>query len=379
MSAQVANPIRRPNAWERREKMKSERRKSNPVSPAATGNSAIRRGHGLDRSSSDGKINEQNIRGEDKDLPPAFRSLFVPSTSQEQRLKRAGRRVVSRRSDGTTPISKSRIRERQTRKLNILESFAKQGLDDSNSNDLITKLSVTKPTSPKTDDSGSDDERSIDPSTIQKVFSKARKMDEDQNNSKNRSFGGSDGGHGSSGNLNKSFSLDLSSHAGYRNTQGDINTSASDDQWARFKLLGRIGLGNIQPSAAAKVMIRHNVKVIVGIIMKIVALRENDDHAASKGMHNRSIEFKTGNLLAEVREAVGVKKTRARYKRDPESIKLSSKVTSELEDYVTVISFMYRGMNKMLLIKAYLHESLDTHLSVSQIILFTILSMPRLF
>jgi hypothetical protein len=336
MSAQVANPIRRSNAWEKRERIKAARRKSESLSPSA-GNPLVRRGRRLDRSSSDGKVSEQDLQDEGTEIPPAFRT-FIRSKSQEQRLKRAGKRVVTRRSDGTAAISRTKLRERQSRKSDILESFAKYGLDDSVSGDLLYKPARPKPTT-ETIDSYSDDERSLDPASVHnKLLAGANKM---QEGSYNRSLGGSDRGHGSSEYFNRS--LDLSSHAGFRNTQGDINTSASDDQWARFKLLGRIGLGEIQPSEAAKHMIRHNVRVITEIIKNIVALRNEDDDIVSQSIHNQSVEIKTGKLLVEVREAVEIRKTRAGFKRDPQSIKLSSKILSELEDFVTVISFMYRG------------------------------------
>jgi hypothetical protein len=319
--------------------MKASRRKSESLSPSA-GNPLVRRGRRLDRSSSDGKVSEEEVNEKDMEVPPAFRT-FIRSKSQEQRLKRAGRRVVTRRSDGTTTISRNQLRERQSRKSDILESFAKQGLNDSDSSDLVYKPILPTSTT-ETIESYSDDERSLDPASIHNnLLAKANKMQESKNSSNNRSFGGSDRGHGSSEYFNRS--LDLSSHAGFRNTQGDINTSASDDQWARFKLLGRIGLGEIQPSEAAKHMIRHNVRVIIEIITKIVALRNEEDDIVSQSMHNQSVEIKTGNLLSEVREAVEIRKIRARFKRDPGSIKLSSKILSELEDFVTVISFMYRG------------------------------------
>lgn len=339
--AQVANPIQRSNAWELRNKWKAARRKSESVSPSA-GNSVIRRGRRLDQSSSDGKVNEQENQGEDSGLllPPAFQT-FVRSKSQEQRLKRAGRRVVTRRSDGNAASSRAQTKERQSRKSEILESFAKQGLNDGDSSNLMCQPSGQKSTA-DTCDSSSDDERSLDPASINKVFSKASRMQEcKHNNSANRSLGGSDRGHGSSEYFNRS--LDLSSHAGFRNTQGDINTSASDDQWTRFKLLGRIGLGEIHPSDAAKHMIRHNVKVMVDIMKKVMALRDKDDLIVSESMRQQSIEIKTGNLLNEVRETVEIRKTRARFQRDPASIKLSAKVLKELDDFVTVISFMYRG------------------------------------
>jgi hypothetical protein len=339
MSAQVARPIRRTNAWELRERIKAARTKSESSSPSA-GNPPVRRSQRLDRSSSDGNVSKQELHEEDKKVPPAFR-MFIRSKSQEHRLKRAGRRMMTRRSDGTLAISRTQLLERQSRKCDVLDSFAKQGLNEFDSSDLAYKPTQAKLTA-ETSDSSSDDERSLDPASIHKaLLARENKMEESKNNSKNRSFGGSDRGHGSSEYFNRS--LDLSSHVEFRNTQGDINTSASDDQWARFKLLGRIGLGEIQPSEAAKHMIRHNVRVIIEITKNIVALRKKEKDVVSQSMRNQSVEIKTGNLLSEVREAVEIRKVRARFKRDPRSIKLSSKTLSELEDFVTVISFMYRG------------------------------------
>lgn len=342
MSAQIADAVKRPTAWEVRERAKDSRRKSECLARStARSDSSIRRGRRLGRSPSAAGVDDPDLDSEDAEIPTAFQ-ILVRSKSQEQRLKRAGRRLAPRRGDGTTAVGKVRARERQSRKSDVLDSFTKHGLDDDDSKNLIHTLATSR-SATEDEDTTSDDERSLDPSSIQKMFLAVnRKNGSPYSSSNNKSFGGSDSRHGSSECLNRS--LDLSSHAGFRNTQGDITTSASDDQWARFKLLGRIGLGDIHPSAAARHMIQHNVKVITGIIKKIVALRDENDEVVSETKQNRSIEIKTGNLLAEVREAVGVKKTRARFKRDPQSITLNSRVLSELDDYVTVISFMYRGM-----------------------------------
>ncbi|KAL3917217.1 MAG: hypothetical protein SGILL_004815 [Bacillariaceae sp.] len=195
-----------------------------------------------------------------------------------------------------------------------------------------------------TEDSDCDDDKSLDPSALlQKSVSKSHKLSDSRHRS-NTSCHGSNRGQNSH-EFNKS--LDLSSHGGFRNKQGDINTSASDDQWARFKLLGRIGLGEIQPSEAAKLLIRQNVRVLSGIIKRVVALRDEDEDILEKSMHGHSVEIKTGNLLSEVRETLEVKKTRARYKRDPESIRLGRKVLSELEDFVTHASTVLSNVNRV--------------------------------
>jgi hypothetical protein len=372
MSAQIANnPIRQ--KWEMGEKLKTNYRKSEGgmrrlVVPEHNLSASGDRQRGFERSASDGAVHEQELEDSDPSLPKFF--LTSASKSHEKKGKRPGRRAETRRIGGTTTISRAREtpEERQSRKSSIFESVAKQGLNDSTSSmTFLTSETPRKKTdSPMkrqgrrppravmdhtvvkmpdientdTDESDHDDDKSIDPAAlVQRVVSKAHRMNDSRQRS-NTSCNSSDRGH-SSHELNRS--LDLSSHGGYRNKQGDINTSASDDQWARFKLLGRIGLGEIQPTEAAKRLIRQNVKVLVEIIKRVVALRDEEDDVLEKSMHGCCVEIRTGNLLSEVRESVGIKKTRARYKRDPESIRLGRKMLSELEDYVTVISFMYRG------------------------------------
>mmetsp|Transcript_52812 Transcript_52812/g.128037 ORF Transcript_52812/g.128037 Transcript_52812/m.128037 type:complete len:1056 (-) Transcript_52812:90-3257(-) len=136
------------------------------------------------------------------------------------------------------------------------------------------------------------------------------------------------------GNLNKSL--------------GDIATSGSNEQWARFKSMGRAGLGEIEPSPNAQTLIKQNVKVFVAIMQKLLALRErdaevdNDTSDALLNHFNRSGDIRPGTLLDEVKETVELKKTRARYKRDPNSIVLSETVLEQLEDFVTAIAVLYR-------------------------------------
>ena len=151
-----------------------------------------------------------------------------------------------------------------------------------------------------------------------------RQQDELKNSTLNSSFG----------NLNKSL--------------GDIATSGSNEQWARFRSMGRAGLGEIEPSPNAQTLIKQNVKVFVAIMQKVLALRESDaevDNDTSDALlnhFNRSGDIRPGNLLDEVKETVEIKKTRARYKRDPNSIVLSEKVLEQLEDFVTAIAVLYR-------------------------------------
>lgn len=352
MSAQVAcNPMIQQNQqqeWDVQEKLKTNRQRSASRSKSTNRPQEPRRG--VERSASDGAADERTLK------------------SMQKKAKRSGKRTTTtRRVGGTTTTSRSRetSEERQARKSSIFESVAKQGLNSSTSSMPFLVSDPPKKTtnSPKkgrrpsrsvdqakikspgletsdTEDSDCDDDKSLDPSALlQKSVSKSHKLSDSRHRS-NTSCHGSNRGQNSH-EFNKS--LDLSSHGGFRNKQGDINTSASDDQWARFKLLGRIGLGEIQPSEAAKLLIRQNVRVLSGIIKRVVALRDEDEDILEKSMHGHSVEIKTGNLLSEVRETLEVKKTRARYKRDPESIRLGRKVLSELEDFVTVISFMYRG------------------------------------
>jgi 3'5'-cyclic nucleotide phosphodiesterase len=330
--------------------MKATRRESLPCMAAETipssSNSTLR-----GRTSSDGED-----RGGDPSthLPPAFRSI-VRSTSLEKKLKRSGKRVVNRLS-GTSAVSKIResSQERRSRKSSIEESFAKHALPGRSSHskgwtggtrseDLLHETDpldsgdnlTAGPPSEQDYDSASDD-KSIDLASIGRMVKTVSKMHENKNN---RSF--SDRGYESSGDLNRS--LDLSSHNNkLLNKSGDINTSASDDQWARFKLLGRIGLGEIEPGGAARAFIKQNVKVLLPIIKKVMALRDSNDGVDITERMHRSLDFRTGYLLEEVKETVEIKKTRAMFKRDPASIQLHHKVVEQLEDYVTVIAKLYR-------------------------------------
>ncbi|KAL3906901.1 MAG: hypothetical protein SGILL_009089, partial [Bacillariaceae sp.] len=288
---------RQPRGWELREKMKNTHRRSGsgsrPVLPESKSKSSRIRSRSLEPATSYGNVID--AKDDDPSLPPAFR---------EKNFKRSGNRIVTRRCDGTATVSrhKESEQERKARKSNILKSFEKQGLSDSDSRlqyvspeplHVLPTVSRQAPTrqspgsqpeaedfsvnvsdieSDTSDESDHDDDKSIDlASIIHRAGSKAHKVN-DRHHKSNTS-----GGSFELGRSSHNRSLDLSSHGGYRNKQGDINTSASDDQWARFKLLGRIGLGDIQPSEAARLMIRQNVKVLADIIKQVVALRDEDE------------------------------------------------------------------------------------------------------
>lgn len=80
---------------------------SESMPPWRGSKSSLLRGRRFDRSSSDGKVQEEVIQKEPAlDLPPAFR-IFVRSKSQDERLRRSGKLVVARRSDGTKGVSGS--------------------------------------------------------------------------------------------------------------------------------------------------------------------------------------------------------------------------------------------------------------------------------
>ena len=131
-------------------------------------------------------------------------------------------------------------------------------------------------------------------------------------------------------------------------SHGDITTSGSNEQWARFRSMGRKGLGGIEPSPNAKTLIKQNVKVFMSIMQKLLALRDHDSEVDLDSSDillknwNRSGDIRPGNLLEEVKDTVELKKTRARFKRNPSDIVLPPRVVEQLEDFVTVIAVLYR-------------------------------------
>ena len=125
----------------------------------------------------------------------------------------------------------------------------------------------------------------------------------------------------------------------------DICT-ASDERWARFKLLGRVGLGEIDVSEEDKPLIKRNHNILERALRNIMAQRDDD---AGKGPllgeddPTSFDQLVTGHVLDEVKETIEIATKMASFKRDPEAIKIPPVVNDQLRDYVTVISSMYRS------------------------------------
>lgn len=155
-----------------------------------------------------------------------------------------------------------------------------------------------------------------------------------------------------------------------------IRTSASDDQWAKYKLLGRVGMGEVRFRKAARKLINKSIRVMAKAIKQVMALRETDPiiisdtpnkpkpapclsplpSDGSRHTHNSSGTasttqtagtnvdiFCSGKLLDEVKQTTQdiLPPSKAQYKRDPKSINLPEMVKVQLKDYVTIIASMY--------------------------------------
>jgi hypothetical protein len=123
------------------------------------------------------------------------------------------------------------------------------------------------------------------------------------------------------------------------NNPSVIQTSASDEQWASFKLLGRVGLGDFTVSKPAKKLINKNIRVLTKALKQVMGLRDAD----AKPM-DTTFDVRTGKLLDEVKVTLDVPASKEEYKRDPATIVLEKDVEKQLKDYVTVISCMYRDI-----------------------------------
>jgi len=123
----------------------------------------------------------------------------------------------------------------------------------------------------------------------------------------------------------------------------EITTSATDGQWARFKLLGRIGLGNIQLSAKAQVLVQRNYDIMLNAIKQIYSLRDElqiSDESSISG--DRVLEIKTGNVLEEMQFTIDVPSIGAIMRRDPNSVTIEPEVQKQLHYYITVIASLYQ-------------------------------------
>lgn len=155
-----------------------------------------------------------------------------------------------------------------------------------------------------------------------------------------------------------------------------IKTSASDDQWAKYKLLGRVGMGEVRVSKPAKKLINKSIRVMAKAIKQVMALRDTDpiiisdpptkprsasclttSGDASVSRHTsissgtasttetagtKADIFCTGKILDEFKQTVNIlPPNKAQYKRDPNDIELPDMVKMQLKDYITVIASMY--------------------------------------
>lgn len=144
--------------------------------------------------------------------------------------------------------------------------------------------------------------------------------------------------------LSLNASMDLSRH-GALPVYDPITTSATGEKWARFKLLGRMGLGTVELSHQAHILVERNFEIMLRAIKHIYALRdaENDDISVESVDAERVLDIRTGHLLEEVHETIHVpEEGPARLKRDPEKIVVREAIQAQLRDYITVISSMYR-------------------------------------
>ena len=233
-------------------------------------------------------------------------------------------RVIYKRADGSTGVSSRGVFDKfqrisDTRKSSISDSLGKFGLDGSFRDD---KPQLTK----KQKDVYACDDDISDGSYDSADFSIG-----DEPTERTASVG-------SVGDAAFVFSLD-SPALQKSNNHHHIKTSASDDQWCRFKLLGREGFGKIQVSHPAQVLIDRNIQVLTEAVKHVIALRKDDSIKSSK----ESVDIFTGQLMDEVKQTLDVPtEKKADYKRDPNSIVLDEIVEEQLRDYVTVISCMYR-------------------------------------
>ncbi|CAJ1931014.1 unnamed protein product [Cylindrotheca closterium] len=158
-----------------------------------------------------------------------------------------------------------------------------------------------------------------------------------------------------------------------------IKTSATDDQWAKYKLLGRVGMGEVKITKPAKKLINKSIRVMAKAIKQVMALRESDPVISDKpprppskprpssclspseNSHRSRLTtqssgtasttettgtdaniFCTGKLLDEVKQTLEIlPPNKAQYKRDPNSIQLPEVVKEQLKDYVAMIASMY--------------------------------------
>ena len=242
----------------------------------------------------------------------------------------ATKRVLYKRADGSTGVSSLDVfdkiqRVSDTRKSSISDSLGKFGLDGSFRDDKPLLMKKQKDVYACDDDISEESFDSSDFSIGEEPTERAASI-------------GSVEGSGEFNNAAFVFSLDNTALQ-KSNSHQHIKTSASDDQWCRFKLLGREGFGKIQVSDLAQLLIDRNIDVLTKAVKHVIALRKDDSIKNSK----ETVVIFTGHLMDEVKQTLDVPTAKkADYKRDPNSIRLDATVEAQLRDYVTVISCMYR-------------------------------------
>eukprot|EP00980_Cylindrotheca_fusiformis_P031572 scaffold26570_cov147-Cylindrotheca_fusiformis.AAC.1 len=230
----------------------------------------------------------------------------------------SSRRIVVRRPDGLSGISTVDSVEKESRRCGILESLRNLDINDSfqeNKPRLIHKVTAY--------DLYRSDDDVTDSSSVNNVLD-PQEFDIGEEPESCRS-------------LLTSPSLEEHHRTNSFSDPSVIHTSASDEQWANFKLLGRVGLGDISVSKPARTLIRRDIRVLTKALKQVMALRDADTKPL-----DTTFEVRTGTVLDEVKVTLDVPASKAEYKRDPKSIVLDEKIESQLRDYVTVISCMYR-------------------------------------
>lgn len=145
-----------------------------------------------------------------------------------------------------------------------------------------------------------------------------------------------------SGHNRMNSSMDLSGH-NFPSSSDRIVTSASDEQWARFKLLGRLGLGTIRLSPEAQGLVEHNYGIMLNAIKNIYALRaEPSEDSSETSSSTKVLNVKTGQLLEEIHVTIDVPSSRSILKRDPSTIHVDRNVCQQLKDYIVVIASLYQ-------------------------------------
>jgi hypothetical protein len=323
MATMAGDPgaARRPSAWELRERLKHSRHEVARLPRHST--SSIRTASLTD-------IDEGPI---DPGLPPASRHLAC-GASQKIRRSSGGQKVRNRK-DRTSLLSQADTKEKEKeksewRKSHIFHSMEKFELDHSTSSTSGLKHYPAKNSGSIMHDPYADD-RSLSSLGASSISMGSDPLVKDYHKM----------APGAKSSSSFSLSMDLSYH---RRSKGqEITMSASDEQWARFKLLGRIGLGDIQVSRAARALIDRNVSLLRRALKNIVALRDGVEAAGDHPENaDTTLDIRTGYLLEEVRATIEIPKEAAKFRRDPDTIELGLEVEDQLQDYVRVISSMYR-------------------------------------